>query len=90
MRIESTKEYKVMQELEKALNDYNWSPQRFADSVVFLHKTLQQTLVRTIVKVIEKIGAEDYRVDPRNKASHELCRNIVNSGLLKNISLPIV
>lgn len=90
MDIENTKEYKAAKALEDALNDYSWSPQKFAESISLYHKTIQQTLMRTIVAVIKKMGAEDYSVDLRNKASHELCRDILNSGLIDEIHLPMI
>lgn len=85
-----SKEYRTAMILEEAINDYNWSPQKFAESVGFMHKTNQQTLIRTLVAVIKKVGSDDYSVDLRNKASHELCCNIVTSCLLDEISLPLV
>lgn len=46
--------------------------------------------MRTIVAVIKKMGTEDYSVDLRNKASHELCRDIVSYELLNKSTLPFV
>lgn len=86
----NTKEYRTAMIFEDAINDYSWSPQKFAESVGYMHKTNQQALIRTLVAVIKKVGADDYNVDLRNKASHKLCCNIVNSGLLDEISLPLV
>lgn len=83
-------EYKAVKDLENAINDYNWHPRRFAENITFMHKTLQQTLIRTIVEVIKKVGEEDYPVDSRNKASHVLCREIIRSGLLDEITLPLI
>ena len=90
MDITYTNEYKAAQVLENALNDYNWSPQRFADCISLYHKTLQQTLVRTIVAIIKKLGAEDYSFDSRNKASHQLCKGIIASGILDETCLPMI
>ncbi len=90
MDIYNTREYEAAQELKKALNDYSWSPQKFADGIGTFHKILQQTLMRTIVTVIKNMGPDNYRVDSRNKASHELCRKIVNSGILDEITLPMI
>lgn len=78
------------QVLEDALNDYSWSPQKFAESIGYFHKTLQQTLMRTIVAVIKNMGSDNYSVDSRNKASHELCRKIVNSGILDETTLLLI
>lgn len=90
MDIQSSQEYKAVKALECAMNDYSWSPSKFAESITFMHKTLQQTLMRTIVEVIRKVGDENYPVDSRNKASHVLCRVIIRSGLLDEITLPLI
>ena len=58
--LENSKEFKVAQELEDALNNMSWNSEKFAESVVYYHKTLQQTLFSTMVKVIEMMGREDY------------------------------
>ena len=76
--------------LENSLNDYSWSPTIFADCIPQYHKTIQQILIKTIVAVINKIGSADYPTDSRNKASHELCKEIVNSGILDEATLPMV
>lgn len=90
MSLQTSKEYSIAMLLEQSLNDYSWSPTKFAESIGYIHKTLQQTLVRTIVAVIKEIGSEHHSVDARNKASHELCKEIVNSGLFDNYSLPMI
>lgn len=90
MELSNTREYKVAMDLEQALNDYGWNGKNFAESVCLYHRTLQQTLVRTIVAVIRKIGDEHFGYDLRNKSAHELCKSIVDSGLLDNYSLPLL
>lgn len=90
MNISKTKEFETAQCLESALNDYNWCPQRFSESVGCFHKTIQQTLMRTLVAIIKSMGSDSYSVDPRNKASHELCKKIVSSGLLDDTTLPMI
>ena len=90
MNLQLSKEYTTAMLLEQALNDYSWSPSRFAESINYIHKTLQQTLVRTIVEIIKEIASEYHNVDSRNKASQELCKEIVGSGLLDKYSLPMI
>ena len=51
MDIQNTQEYKAAKDLERALNDYGWSPERFAESTRCFHRTLQQNLVKTIVAI---------------------------------------
>lgn len=88
MELQKSREYEAAQTLERALNDYSWNPQQFAESTKFFHRTLQQTLVKTMVETIKTIAAGGY--DLRNKASHELCRKIVDSGLLDDAYLPFI
>lgn len=90
MYMPQSQEYKAVKALENVMNDYNWSPRRFAENITSMHKTLQQTLMRTIVEVIRKVGDENYPVDSRNKASHVLCREIISSGLFDQITLPLI
>lgn len=90
MELQNSREYKAVQELERALNDMGWSPKRFAESPRFYHRTLQQELMRTIVAVIRMVGDDSYRTDLRNQASHELCKRIIDSGVLDDIYLPFI
>lgn len=87
---ENSREFKAAKELEHALNDYGWNERRFALSVATFHRTLQQTLFRSMVEVIRIMGSEDYRYDLRNKASHEICKKIVDSGVLEDYHLPFI
>lgn len=87
--LENSKEFKVAQELEDALNNMSWNSEKFAESVVYYHRTLQQKLFGTMVKVIEMIGREDYGYDPRNEVSHRIARKIVESGILDE-TIPII
>lgn len=88
--LENSREFKVAKELERALNDYGWNEKRFALSVTTFHRTLQQTLFRSMVEVIKTMGSEDYRYDLRNKASHEICKKIVDSGVLEDETIPFI
>mgnify|MGYP000369412689 CR=1 FL=1 len=90
MDIQNTREYKAAQELERALNDFSWNPERFAESTRYYHRTLQQQLLKTIVSIIKMVGSDDYGTDLRNRASHELCKRIVESGVLDDTHLPFI
>ena len=87
---ENSREFKTAKDLERALNDYDWNPERFAESTGYFHRTLQQELMKTIVAIIRKMGSDGYRTDLRNKASHELCKRIVESGVLDDAHLPFI
>ena len=87
--LENSKEFKAAQELEDALNNMSWNSEKFAESVGYYHRTLQQKLFSTMVKVIEMMGKEDYGYDLRNEASHRIARKIVESGVLDE-TIPII
>ena len=84
--LENSREFKAAKELEHALNDYVWNGKRFAIAVTTFHRTLQQTLFR----VIKMIGSKDYGYDLRNEASHEICKKIVESGVLEDETIPFI
>ena len=67
-----------------------WNPQKFAESTRYYHRTLQQELMKTIVAIIKMVGDKGYRTDLRNQASHELCRKIIDSGVLDDCYLPFI
>ena len=90
MDIQNTREYKAAQDLERVLNDYGWNPERFAESTSYFHRTLQQELMKTIVSIIKMMGDDGYRTDLRNRAAHELCKRIVESGMLDDAHLPFI
>ena len=89
--LENSREFKAAKELEHALNDYGWNEKRFASAVTTFHRTLQQTLFRSMVEVIKIMGPVSYtHLDLRNKASHELCKKIVESGVLEEDTIPFI
>ena len=90
MDIQNTREYKAAQDLERVLNDYGWNPERFAESTSFFHRTLQQKLETTEDAKIRKVRRENYGTDLRNIASHDLCKRIVESGVLDDTHLPFI
>ena len=90
MDIQNTREYKAAKDLERALNDYGWNPTLFAESTRYFHRTLQQELMKTIVSIIKMMGDDGYRTDLRNRAAHELCKRIVESGVLDDTHLPFI
>ena len=88
--LQESREYQAAKQLEDALNSYLWNPQRFAMSVPYMHRTLQQTLFRTIVTTIKLMASDDYPHDLRNQKSHEIARKIVESGLLDDAYIPFI
>lgn len=88
--LHQTREFQAARALEDALNNMSWNPTVFAKSVRTFHRTLQQELFRTIVAVIREMVAPDYGVDPRNQASHDTAKRIVESGILDEAYLPFI
>ena len=48
MELQESREYKAAKELERALNDMSWNPQKFAESTRYYHRTLQQELMKPL------------------------------------------
>lgn len=90
MDIQNTREYKAAKDLERALNDYGWNPAIFAEFTRYFHRTLQQNLVRTVIDIIRMVGIDNYGIDLQNKASHELYKRIVESGVFDDTHLPFI
>ena len=90
MELQESREYKAAKELERALNDMSWNPQKFAESTRYYHRTLQQELMKTIVAIIKMVGDKGYRTDLRNQASHDLCRKIIDSGVSDDCYWPVL
>ena len=88
--LQLTREYQTARNLEDALNSMSWNPEVFAKSVRTFHRTLQQELFRTIVAVIKEMAKDDYGVDPRNQASHDTAKAIMETGVLDEAYLPFI
>ena len=88
-RLEQSREYKAAKALEQALNDTGFSPERFAETLPFFHKTLEQTFFKTIkVCIIAMAKRESCRIDSRNQASYEMCRML--APMLEDTDLPFI
>ena len=85
-----SREHKAAIELGNSMNDYSWNPDRFAESVRFLHRTTQQTLFRTIIATIRYMASDSYGYDQRNEASHEIAKKIIESGALEETYIPFI
>lgn len=86
--LENTREYKAAMALEDALNSITWDEKKFAQSVRFMHRTLQQNLFRTVIATIREMGSDDFLTDDRNQAAHDIAKKILESGALDVAYLP--
>lgn len=87
-RVENSKEGKAYRQLSDAINDTCWNPNDFAKAAMYDHPTLQQSLIRTMVATINEFAKKEY-TDARNEYGVQMCRKLVESGLL-NDCLPVI
>lgn len=88
--LEGTPEYKAMKALEDSVNSTSWNEKRFAACLRTMHRTLQQTAIRSFIACIIEAAKDDFGTDLRNEASADLCKKIVDSGVLEEVYLPFV
>ena len=72
-----SREYKAAKALEDSINDMSWNPKEFAEATLTFHRTLQQTLFRTLVAVLREYADPNRSVDPRNEASKNGSRKLL-------------
>lgn len=88
-QLENSREYKAAKQLEYAMNDFGFKPERFAQALPFFHKTLEQTFFRTVKACILAMAERDpRRIDDRNRASYEMCRML--APMLGDTRLPFI
>lgn len=88
--LKKTREYKAAMDLEDALNNTCFNYENFAQSVQFMHPTLQQSLFRLIRAVIKEQAREDRYFDGRNQASHEMAKKLFNTLENECVCLPYI
>ena len=86
--IRDTRECKAYDALSDEINNTLWNPKTFAQAAMFDHPTLQQSFIRTMVACINEFAKKEY-TDARNENGVNLCKNLVESGLL-NEYLPFI
>ena len=72
-----SREYQAAKSLEDAINDMSWNEKEFAKARCTFHRTLQQTLFRTLVAVLREYADPNRSVDPRNEASKDGSRKLL-------------
>lgn len=86
--IENSKEFKLAKLIEGEINDISFRPKVFAESMRYLHPTLQQSFVRVIKETLLAMSNEKWYTDGRNKASKELALQL--RPILEDAYLPFV
>lgn len=88
-RPEQSREYKAAKELEYAMNDFGFKPERFAEALPYFHKTLEQTFFRTVkASILAMTERKPSMIDDRNRASYEMCRML--APMLDDVRLPFI
>lgn len=83
------REYKTAMELEHHLNNYCFNANRFAESIPYMHRTLQQTFFRLVrASILHMAQQKPAFIDGRNKASYEMCCKV--APMLQDSPLPFV
>lgn len=87
--LEDSREFKAVRALEDAINSFSFNPDRFAEAIPYMHRTLQQNFFRLVRSCVCKMAnAESWRIDPRNEASHRMCKAIAEP--MSEYSLPYI
>lgn len=88
LQLEQSREYKAAKMLENAVNDYSFNPKRFAETLPYMHRTLQQSIFRLVAAIITFMADDGYRTDDRNQASHDISKKLVE--ILKEEYIPFI
>ena len=87
--LEDSREFKAARALEDAINSFSFNPDRFAEAIPYMHRTLQQNFFRLVRSCVCKMAnSESWRIDPRNEASHKMCKAIAEP--MSEYSLPYI
>lgn len=86
--LDQTREFQAAKTLASAVNDYSFNPKRFAETLPYIHRTLQQNIFRLLVAIIEFMADDNYRIDLRNQASHEISKKL--AVILEREHIPFI
>ena len=87
--LEDSREFKEARALEDAINSFSFNPDRFAEAIPYMHRTLQQNFFRLVRSCVCKMAnAESWRIDDRNRASYEMCKALAET--IKEYPLPYI
>ena len=83
-----SREYQAAKSLEDAINDMSWNEKEFAKACCTFHRTLHQTLFRTLVAVLREYADPNRSVDPRNEASKDGSRKLLE--VIDTLYIPFI
>lgn len=75
----------LAEELTNFVNGYNEEREgEFIEAFSRQHRTLQQSSMRLLLKLVAKVGSEDYPTDLRNQQSKFVCQQMLK-GFKKEV-----
>jgi len=74
----------LVEEITNYVNTMSLKPEEFTASMSRQHRTLQQSFTRLCLEWIEYCGSEEYRYDPRNQGSHDICKQVIEGFMNSN------
>lgn len=66
-------------EITNYVNSFSLKSDEFITAMSHEHRTLQQSFTRLCLKWIEHCASDEYRFDPRNEASHETSKTLIEA-----------
>jgi hypothetical protein len=69
----------VVSEITRFVNSYTVANDEFIAEMSTEHRTLQQSFTKLVLKWMEYCASIDYRYDDRNKASHDICKKMIDA-----------
>jgi len=93
---ETTDIQKLVEQITDFVNSYSIDSDGFIEAMSREHRTLQQSFTRLVLKWLEYVASDEYRYDGRNKASHEVAKQIIltftalNNGINPSDYLPFI
>jgi len=70
---------KLVEEITSFVNSYTVDENQFIAQMSMEHRTLQQSFTKLVLKWMEHCASIDYRYDDRNKASHDICKKMIDA-----------
>jgi len=68
---------KLADEITNYLNTFGDKSKDFNDAMSTEHRTLQQNFTRLVLGWVEHVASDSYRMDGRNEASHNTCKQLM-------------
>jgi len=78
----------VVKVFSTAVNSFGFDRKAFLEAFKNEHRTLQQSMFREILKLIEYVASNDFPTDPRNEASKKIAVEL--NAVIQGRNLPLI